>query len=42
MKRKVIDTLIIDGKRWSQKSYGNTYHSINITVNDVSREKDLK
>lgn len=31
---KQIDNLEIYGKRWFQKSYGNTYHSVNVYVND--------
>jgi len=31
---KKIKSLHIVGKRWFQKSYGNTYHSVLIYVND--------
>ena len=30
---KRIETLKIHGKRWLQKSYGNTYHTITVIVN---------
>ena len=31
--KKQIETLEIKGSRWFQKSYGNTYHTVIITVN---------
>lgn len=31
---KKIKTLEIHGRRWFQKSYGNTYHSVKVYVND--------
>lgn len=30
---KRIETLKIHGKRWFQKSYGNTYHTVTVIVN---------
>ena len=30
---KKIETLKIYGKRWFQKSYGNTYHTVTVIVN---------
>lgn len=30
---KEIKTLKITGKRWFQKSYGNTYHTVTVLVN---------
>ena len=30
---KRIETLKIYGKRWFQKSYGNTYHTVTVIVN---------
>jgi hypothetical protein len=36
MERKIIENLIIDGKRWFQKTYGNTYHSVKVIVNGKS------
>jgi len=32
---KAFNMIIIDGKRWFQKSYGNTYHSVSVTVDGV-------
>ena len=32
---KAFNMIIIDGKRWFQKSYGNTYHSVLVTVDGV-------
>lgn len=32
--KKVMDTITVTGKRWFQSSYGNTYHSVTIWVND--------
>ena len=31
---KEIKSLKIIGKRWFQKSYGNTYHTVKIIIND--------
>lgn len=31
---KEIKTVQIYGKRWFQKSYGNTYHSVTVVVNN--------
>lgn len=31
---KKIESLEIYGRRWFQKSYGNTYHSVTVYVND--------
>lgn len=30
---KKIETLVIRGRRWFQKSYGNTYHTVTVIVN---------
>ena len=30
---KKIESLKINGKKWFQKSYGNTYHTAEVTVN---------
>lgn len=30
---KKIETLVIRGRRWFQKLYGNTYHTVIIVVN---------
>ena len=32
---KEFKSLKVIGKRWFQKSYGNTYHSVSIIVDDV-------
>jgi len=32
--KKNIANLQIHGKRWFQKSFGNTYHSVTISVNN--------
>lgn len=32
MKTKPYKLIIIDGRRWFQRSYGNTYHSVTVTV----------
>jgi len=29
---KRFKMIIIDGRRWFQKTYGNTYHSVTVTV----------
>ena len=36
MKNKPFSMIIIDGRRWFQKTYGNTYHSVSVTVDGVS------
>ena len=33
IKMKKIKTLEIHGRRWFQKTYGNTYHSVQVCVN---------
>lgn len=33
---KTFNMIIIDGKKWFQKSYGNTYHSVTVTVDGAS------
>lgn len=30
---KKINTMKIEGKRWFQRSYGNTYHTVKVFVN---------
>jgi len=30
-----LETIIIDARRWFQKSYGNTYHSVKVYVGNV-------
>lgn len=31
---KKIESMRIEAKRWSQRSYGNTYHTVKVFVND--------
>lgn len=31
---KKIERLKIQGKRWFQRSYGNTYHTVTVFVNN--------
>ena len=38
---KKIDSLQIIGKRWFQKSYGNTYHSVKVYVNNEILIKEI-
>jgi hypothetical protein len=35
MKNKSFKMIIIDGRRWSQRTYGNTYYSVSVTVDGV-------
>ena len=30
---KKVETLVIRGRRWVQKLYGNTYHTVTVVVN---------
>lgn len=39
---KKINTLKIEGRRWFQKSCGNTYHSVTVYVNDEVLRKDFE
>ena len=32
MKLKSFKLIIIEGRRWFQKTYGNTYHTVTVTV----------
>ena len=34
--QKRFKMIIIDGRRWFQKTYGNTYHSVSVTVDGVT------
>ena len=38
---KKINTLQIVGRRWFQKTYGNTYHAVKVYVNDEILVKDF-
>ena len=39
---KKIKTLVIRGRRWFQKSYGNTYHTVSIVVNGHILKSSIK
>ena len=39
---KNIKTLEVIGKRWFQRSYGNTYHTATIIVNGEELKSDIK
>lgn len=36
MKKKLPKMIIIEGRRWFQKTYGNTYHSVSVTIDGVT------
>jgi hypothetical protein len=38
---KEIKTLEITGKRWFQKSYGNTYHTSTVKVNGETLKSEI-
>lgn len=38
---KQIETLEIFGKRWFQKSYGNTYHTATVIINGEELKSDI-
>lgn len=38
---KRIETLKIHGKRWFQKSYGNTYHTVTVIVNGEQMKSSI-
>lgn len=38
---KKINTMKIEGKRWFQRSYGNTYHTVKVFVNDEVLESEV-
>jgi hypothetical protein len=38
---KKIETLEIHGKRWFQKSFGNTYHTATVIVNGRELKSDI-
>ena len=40
MKTRTINKLHIAGRRWFQKSYGNTYHTVTVFVNDEILESE--
>ena len=37
MKSKPFKLIIIEGRRWFQKTYGNTYHAVTVTVKHARR-----
>ena len=39
---KKINTLEVIGKRWFQKSYGNTYHTATVIVNGEELKSEIK
>ena len=39
---KKINELEIFGKRWFQKSYGNTYHTVTVIVNGEELKSGIK
>lgn len=39
---KKINTLEVIGKRWFQKSYGNTYHTATVIVNGEELKSGIK
>ena len=38
---KKINTMKIEGKRWFQRSYGNTYHTVKVFVNDEILKSEI-
>lgn len=42
MVKEKIDTLVIIGKKWFQKTYGNTYHTATIEVNGRFLKSKIK
>lgn len=38
---KKINTMKIEGKRWFQRSYGNTYHTVEVFVNDEILKSEI-
>lgn len=39
---KKINELVIFGKRWFQKSCGNTYHTVTVIVNGEELKSEIK
>lgn len=39
---KAGDIITIVGRRWFQRTYGNTYHTVSVSVNGVSLGTSLK
>jgi hypothetical protein len=40
--KTITGDILVDVKRWFQKSYGNTYHSVTIYVNDEVLRTDFE
>lgn len=38
---KKIESMRIEAKRWFQRSYGNTYHTVKVFVNDEVLRSDI-
>lgn len=38
---KKIENMRIEAKRWFQRSYGNTYHTVKVFVNNEVLESDI-
>lgn len=38
MKKKIIKSVDVEAKRWFQKSYGNTYHSVKVVLTTTDNE----
>lgn len=41
MTMKKIESMRIEAKRWFQRSYGNTYHTVKVFVNDEVLRSDI-
>lgn len=41
MRKKAFKLILINGKRWFQRSYGNTYHSVTITIKHHANKPDV-
>lgn len=39
---KKIETLVIRGRRWFQKLYGNTYHTVTVVVNGRALKSSIQ
>jgi hypothetical protein len=39
-KNAIIGNIIVVGRRWFQRTYGNTYHTVTIYVNGESLQTD--
>ena len=41
MTMKKIESMRIEAKRWFQRSYGNTYHTVKVFVNDEVLKSEI-